>query len=156
MLFSHVSEINESNDISSEEAEIENSDKIIHVLEEEPEIENQNETNLDDEFENKLELDSVEEDSEEKIVHILDDMEEVEEDINFDIEDEISALNTSETNQINIDSFEDDSKEEIDNHTESSSIEWSLFDDKEKKHFLFVCPEGYYCNRDDVSKEKPG
>ena len=133
-LFSHVSEINESNDISSEEAEIENSDKIIHVLEEEPEIENQNETNLDDEFENKLELDSVEEDSEEKIVHILDDMEEVEEDINFDIEDEISALNTSETNQINIDSFEDDSKEEIDNHTESSSIEWSLFDDKEKNN----------------------
>ena len=133
-LFSHVSEINESNDTSSEEAEIENSDKIIHVLEEEPEFENQNETNLDDEFENKLELDSVEEDSEEKIVHILDDVGEVEEDINFDIEDEISTLNTPETNQINIDSFEDDSKEEIDNHTESSSIEWSLFDDKEKNN----------------------
>ena len=133
-LFSHVSEINESNDTSSEEAEIENSDKIIHVLEEEPEFENQNETNLDDEFENKLELDSVEEDSEEKIVHILDDVGEVDEDINFDIEDEISALNTSETNQINIDSFEDDSKEEMDNHTESSSIEWSLFDDKEKNN----------------------
>ena len=133
-LFSHVSEINESNDTSSEEAEIENSDKIIHVLEEEPEFENQNETNLDDEFENKLELDSVEEDSEEKIVHILDDVGEVEEDINFDIEDEISTLNTPETNQINIDSFEDDSKEEMDNHTESSSIEWSLFDDKEKNN----------------------
>jgi len=137
-LFSHVSEINESNEISDEEAEIKNSDKIIHVLEEEPEIENQNETNLEEEFENKHELKNAEEDSEEKIVHILDEVEEVEEEINFDIEDEISALNTLETNQIDIDSFDDETKEEIeeidnDYDTESSSIEWSLFDEKEKK-----------------------
>ncbi|GIR22128.1 MAG: hypothetical protein CM15mP36_13350 [Flavobacteriales bacterium] len=86
-----------------------------------------------------LELESEEEVSEEKIVHILDEVEEVEEDFNFDIEDEISALNTSETNQIDINSFEDDSKEEIekfedDYEAESSSIEWSLFDEKEKNN----------------------
>ena len=40
-------------------------------------------------------------------------MEEVEENINFDIEDEISALNATETNQIETDSFEDDTKVEI-------------------------------------------
>ena len=84
-------------------------------------------------------LESEEEVSEEKIVHILDEVEEVEEDFNFDIEDEISALNTSETNQIDINSFEDDSKEEIerfddDYEAESSSIEWSLFDEKEKNN----------------------
>ena len=139
-LFSHVSEINESNDSNSEEVKIENSDKIIHILEEEPEIENQNETNLDDEFENKHELKNAEEDSEEKIVHILDDVEEVEEDINFDIEDEISALNnSSETNQIETDSLEVNHEHEIekfhnDYDTESSSIEWSLFEEKESNN----------------------
>ena len=138
-LFSHVSEINESNEIINEESEIEISDKIIHVLEEETEIENQNETNLDEEFENKHELKRAEEDSEEKIIHILDEVEEVEEDINFDIEDEISALNNSETNLIDIDSFDYETKEKIeefdnDYDTESSSIEWSLFDEKEKNN----------------------
>ena len=138
-LFSHVSEINESNEIINEESEIEISDKIIHVLEEESEIENQNETNLDEEFENKHELKRAEEDSEEKIIHILDEVEEVEEDINFDIEDEISALNNSETNLIDIDSFDYETKEKIeefdnDYDTESSSIEWSLFDEKEKNN----------------------
>ena len=136
-LFSHVSEINETNDTIDKETEIENSDRIIHVLEEETEIDTQNEINTEEDFENKLELESEEEVSEEKIVHILDEVEEVEEDFNFDIEDEISALNTSETNQIDINSFEDDSKEEIerfddDYEAESSSIEWSLFDEKEK------------------------
>ncbi len=131
-LFSHVSEINESKENSNDEVEIENNDKIVHVLEEEPEIETQNKSNLDEEFEEV-------EDSEEKIVHILDEVEEVEEDINFDIEDEISALNNSETNQIEINSFEDDKKEEIekfdnDYDTESSTIEWSLFDEKEKNN----------------------
>ncbi len=137
-LFSHVSEINESKENSNDEVEIENNDKIVHVLEEELEEETQNERSLEEEFENKVDLISEElEDSEEKIVHILDEVEEVEEDINFDIEDEISALNTSETNQIDINSFEDDTKEEIekfDNETESSSIEWSLFDEKEKNN----------------------
>ena len=138
-LFSHVSEINETNDTIDKETEIENSDRIIHVLEEETEIDTQNEINPEEDFENKLELESKEEVSEEKIVHILDEVEEVEEDFNFDIEDEISALNTSETDQIDINSFEDDSKDEIDKfendyEDESSSIEWSLFDEKEKNN----------------------
>ena len=137
-LFSHVSEFNEANDTIDKETEIENSDKIIHVLEEKTDIDTQNEIDPED-FDNKLELESKEEVSEEKIVHILDEMEEVEEDFNFDIEDEISALNTSETNQININSCEDSSEEEIekfvdDNEAESSSIEWSLFDEKEKNN----------------------
>ncbi len=136
-LFSHVSEINETNDTIDKETEIENSDRIIHVLEEETEIDTQNEINTEEDFKNKPELEIEDEVSEEKIVHILDEVEEVEEDFNFDIEDEISALNTSETNQIDINSFEDDSKEEIekfenDYEAESSSIEWSLFDEKEK------------------------
>ena len=136
-LFSHVSEINETNDTIDKETEIENSDRIIHVLEEETEIDTQNEINNEDDFENKPELEIEDEVSEEKIVHILDEVEEVEEDFNFDIEDEISALNTSETTQIDINAFEDDSKEEIekfenDYEAESSSIEWSLFDEKEK------------------------
>ena len=138
-LFSHVSEINETNDTIDKETEIENSDRIIHVLEEETEIDTQNEINTEEDFENKPELEIEDEVSEEKIVHILDEVEEVEEDFNFDIEDEISALNTSETNQIDINSFEDDSKEEIekfedDYEAESSSIEWSLFDEKEKNN----------------------
>lgn len=141
-LFSHVSEINETNTIDKE-TEIENNDRIIHVLEEETEIETQNEINLEEDLENKLSLESEEEVSEEKIVHILDEVEEVEEDFNFDIEDEISALNNSEINQIEINSFEDDSKEEIekfedDYETESSSIEWSLFDEKEKNNISDV------------------
>ena len=141
-LFSHVSEINETNTIDKE-TEIENNDRIIHVLEEETEIETQNEINLEEDLENKLALESEEEVSEEKIVHILDEVEEVEEDFNFDIEDEISALNNSEINQIEINSFEDDSKEEIekfeyDYETESSSIEWSLFDEKEKNNISDV------------------
>ncbi len=139
-LFSHVSEINESKENSNEEVEIENNDKIVHVLEEEPEIDTQNERSLEEEFENKPDLTSEEiEDSEEKIIHILDEVKEVEEDINFDIEDEISALNATETNQIETDSFEFDSEEEIekfdnDYDSESSSIEWSLFDEKEKNN----------------------
>ena len=139
-LFSHVSEINESKENSNDEVEIENNDKIVHVLEEEPEIETQNESSLEEEFENKPDLTNEElEDSEEKIVHILDEVEEVEEDINFDIEDEISALNATETNKIETDSFEVDPEQEIekfdnDYETESSSIEWSLFDEKEKNN----------------------
>ena len=142
-LFSHVSEINETNDTIDKETEIENSDRIIHVLEEETEIDTQNEINTEEDFENKPELEIEDEVSEEKIVHILDEVEEVEEDFNFDIEDEISALNTSETNQIDINSFEGDSKEEIerfddDYEAESSSIEWSLFDEKEKNNISQV------------------
>ena len=143
-LFSHVSEINESKENSNDEVEIENNDKIVHLLEEEPEIETQNESSLEEEFENKPDLTSQEvEDSEEKIVHILDEMEEVEEDINFDIEDEISALNAIETNQIETDSFEINTEEEIekfdnDYEAESSSIEWSLFDEKEKNNISDV------------------
>ncbi len=138
-LFSHVSEINETNDTIDKETEIENSDRIIHVLEEETEIDTQNEINTEEDFENKPELEIEDEVSEEKIVHILDEVEEVEEDFNFDIEDEISALNTSETNQIDINSLEDDSNKEIEKfedgyEAESSSIEWSLFDEKEKNN----------------------
>ena len=142
-LFSHVFEINETNDTIDKEAEIENRDRIIHVLEEETEIDIQNEINPEEDFENKLELDSEEEVSEEKIVHILDEVEEVEEDLNFDIEDETSSLHSSEKNQIDINSFEDDSNEEIekfedDYEAESSSIEWSLFDEKGKNNISEV------------------
>ncbi len=142
-LFSHVSEINETNDTIDKETEIENSDRIIHVLEEETEIDTQHEINTEENFKNKLELESEEEVSEEKIVHILDEVEEVEEDFNFDIEDEISALNTSENDQIDVNSFEDDSEDEIekfddDYEAESSSIEWSLFDEKEKNNISEV------------------
>ena len=134
-LFSHVSEINETNDTIDKETEIENSDRIIHVLEEETEIDTQNEINTEEDFENKPELEIEDEVSEEKIVHILDEVEEVEEDFNFDIEDEISALNTSETDQIDINSFEDEiEKFEDDYEAKSSSIEWSLFDEKEKNN----------------------
>ena len=145
-LFSHVSEINETNDTIDKETEIENSDRIIHVLEEETEIDTQNEINTEEDFENKPELEIEDEVSEEKIVHILDEVEEVEEDFNFDIEDEISALNISETNQIDINSFEDDSEEEIekfedDYEAESSSIEWSLFDEKEKNNISDVASQ---------------
>ena len=138
-LFSHVSDINETNDTIDTEGEIENSDKIIHVLEEETEIDTQNEINPEEDFENKLDLESKEEVLEEKIVHILDEVEEVEEDFNFDIEEEISELNKTEINQIETDSFEVDSDEEIDkfdndSETESSSIEWSLFDEREKNN----------------------
>ena len=142
-LFSHISDINETNDTINTETEIENSDKIIHVLEEETEIDRQNEINPEEDFENKLDLESEEEVSEEKIVHILDEVEEVEEDLNFDIEDEISALNKTEINQIETDSFEVNPVEEIekfdnDYETESSSIEWSLFDEKEKNNISDV------------------
>ena len=154
-LFSHVSEINETNDTIDKETEIENSDRIIHVLEEETEIDTQNEINTEEDFENKPELESEEEVSEEKIVHILDEVEEVEEDFNFDIEDEISALNTSETNQIDINSFEDDSEEEIekfedDYEDESSSIEWSLFDEKEKNNISQVESQEYELEENEI------
>ncbi len=142
-LFSHVSEVNETNDTIDKETGIENSDRIIHVLEEETEIDTQHEINTEENFKNKLELESEEEVSEEKIVHILDEVEEVEEDFNFDIEDEISALNTSENDQIDVNSFEDDSEDDIekfddDYEAESSSIEWSLFDEKEKNNISEV------------------
>ena len=73
-------------------------------------------------------------------MHILD---EVEDDINFDIEDEISALNNSETNQTETDLFEVVAEEEIekfddDYDSESSSIEWSLFDEKENNNISQV------------------
>ena len=132
-LFSHVSEINESDDKIDEEIEIENSDKIIHTLEDEV----QNEMGLDNQLENENDLLNDLNDSEEKIVHIL---EEVEDEITLDIEDEISALKPIEKN-LNDPYFEDSDKitesdEEIqefenDFEAEASSIEWSLFDEKE-------------------------
>ena len=130
-LFSHVSEINESDDKIDEEIEIENSDKIIHTLEDEV----QNEMGLDNQLENENDLLNDINNPEEKIVHIL---EEVEDDITLDIEDEISALKPIEKN-LNDTYFEDSDKitdEEIqefenDFEAEASSIEWSLFDEKE-------------------------
>ena len=132
-LFSHVSEINESDDKIDEEIEIENSDKIIHTLEDEV----QNEMGLDNQLENENDLLNDINDPEEKIVHVL---EEVEDDITLDIEDEISALKPIEKN-LNDTYFEDSDKitesdEEIqefenDFEVETSSIEWSLFDEKE-------------------------
>ena len=129
-LFSHVSEINESDDKIDEEIEIENSEKIVHTLEDEV----QNEMGLDNQLENENDLLN---DPEEKIVHLL---EEVEDDITLDIEDEISALKPIEKN-LNDTYFEDSDKitesdEEIqefenDFEVETSSIEWSLFDEKE-------------------------
>ena len=125
-LFSHVSEINESDDKIDKEIEIENSDKIVHTLEDEV----QNEMGLDNQLENENDLLN---DPEEKIVHLL---EEVEDDITLDIEDEISALKPIEKN-LNDPYFEDsESDEEIqefenDFEVETSSIEWSLFDEKE-------------------------
>ncbi|MFL2620875.1 MAG: cell division protein FtsZ [Flavobacteriaceae bacterium] len=132
-LFSHVSEINESDDKIDEEIEIENSDKIVHTLEDEV----QNEMGLDNQLENENDLLNDINDPEEKIVHVL---EEVEDDITLDIEDEISALKPIEKN-LNDTYFEDSDKitesdEEIqefenDFEAEASSIEWSLFDEKE-------------------------
>ena len=130
-LFSHVSEINESDDKIDEEIEIENSDKIIHTLEDEV----QNEMGLDNQLENENDLLNDINNPEEKIVHVL---EEVEDDITLDIEDEISALKPIEKN-LNDTYFEDSDKitdEEIqefenDFEVETSSIEWSLFDEKE-------------------------
>ncbi|MBA41749.1 MAG: cell division protein FtsZ, partial [Flavobacteriaceae bacterium] len=132
-LFSHVSEINESDDKIDEEIEIENSDKIIHTLEDEV----QNEMGLNNQLENENDLLNDINDPEEKIVHVL---EEVEDDITLDIEDEISALKPIEKN-LNDTYFEDSDKikesdEEIqefenDFEVETSSIEWSLFDEKE-------------------------
>ena len=132
-LFSHVSEINESDDKIDEEIEIENSDKIIHTLEDEV----QNEMGLGNQLENENNLLNDLNDSEEKIVHVL---EEVEDEITLDIEDEISALKPIEKN-LNDTYFEDSDKitesdEEIqefenDFEVETSSIEWSLFDEKE-------------------------
>jgi len=132
-LFSHVSEINESDDKIDEEIEIENSDKIIHTLEDEV----QNEMGLGNQLENENDILNDINDSEEKIVHIL---EEVEDEITLDIEDEISALKPIEKN-LNDTYFEDSDKitesdEEIqefenDFEVETSSIEWSLFDEKE-------------------------
>ena len=130
-LFSHVSEINESNDKIDEEIEIENSDKIIHTLEDEV----QNEMGLDNQLENENDILNDINAKEEKIVHVL---EEVEDDIALDIEDEISALKPLEKN-LNDTYFEDSDKiidEEIqefenDFEVETSSIEWSLFDEKE-------------------------
>ena len=84
-LFSHVSEINESDDKIDEEIEIENSDKIIHTLEDEV----QNEMGLNNQLENENDLLNDINDPEEKIVHVL---EEVEDDITLDIEDEISIF----------------------------------------------------------------
>ena len=137
-LFSHVSEINESDDKIDEEIEIENSDKIIHTLEDEV----QNEMGLDNQPENENDLLNDINNPEEKIVHIL---EEVEDDITLDIEDEISALKPIEKN-LNDTYLEDSDKitqsaEEIqefvnDSEVETSSIEWSLFDEKENNIVL--------------------
>ncbi len=121
-LFSHVSEINESKEESDEKTEPENNDKKVYTLE--------------DEFNEdiKNEYDSFENENEKKIVHVLDEINE--DDITFDIEDEYSALKTNEKN-LNEKDFVDyvqitETNKEINQfEIESSSIEWSLFEEKE-------------------------
>ena len=130
-LFSQVSEINQPNDINNKEVETENNDKIIHILEECNDDDILNESSMDGVSKNNTDL-TIEdvEDSEEKKLHILD---EVKEEINFDIEDQSSVLNNLDTNQLETNSFELNTEEEIDDNfeTETSSIEWSLFDEKD-------------------------
>ena len=121
-LFSHVSEINESKEESDEKTEPENNEKKVYTLEDEfiEDIKNE-----DDSFENE---------NEKKIVHVLDEIND--DDITFDIEDEYSALKTNEKN-LNEKDFVDsvqitETNKEINQfEIESSSIEWSLFEEKE-------------------------
>ena len=121
-LFSHVSEINESKEKSDEKTEPENNDKKVYTLEDEF---NEDIKNEDDSFENE---------NEKKIVHVLDEIND--DDITFDIEDEYSALKTNEKN-LNEKDFVDsvqitETNKEINQfEIESSSIEWSLFEEKE-------------------------
>ena len=121
-LFSHVSEINESKEKSDEKTEPENNDKKVYTLEDEF---NEDIKNEDDSFENE---------KEKKIVHVLDEIND--DDITFDIEDEYSALKTNEKN-LNEKDFVDsvqitETNKEINQfEIESSSIEWSLFEEKE-------------------------
>ena len=121
-LFSHVSEINECNEESDEKTETENNDKKVYTL--------------DDEFKEDIKYkdDSFENENEKKIVHVLDEIND--DDITFDIEDEYSALKTNEKN-LNEKDFVDsvqitETDKEINQfEIESSSIEWSLFEEKE-------------------------
>ena len=121
-LFSHVSEINESKEKNDEKTEPENNDKKVYTLEDEF---NEDIKNEDDSFENE---------KEKKIVHVLDEIND--DDITFDIEDEYSALKTNEKN-LNEKDFVDsvqitETNKEINQfEIESSSIEWSLFEEKE-------------------------
>ena len=121
-LFSHVSEINECKEESDEKTKPENNDKKVFTLQDEFKDDIKNE---DDLFENE---------NEKKIVHVLD---EINDDaITFDIEDEYSALKTDEKN-LNEKDFVDsvqitETNKEINQfEIESSSIEWSLFEEKE-------------------------
>ena len=121
-LFSHVSEINEFKEESDEKTEPENNNKKVYTLEDEF---NEDIKNEDDSFENE---------NEKKIVHVLDEIND--DDITFDIEDEYSALKTNEKN-LNEKDFVDyvqitETNKEINQfEIESSSIEWSLFEEKE-------------------------
>jgi cell division protein FtsZ len=90
-----------------EALEPENNDKIVHILEEEFESQIENEEDL---------VNQIDENAE-KVVHILD---ELEEDLSFEIENEESDLESTEENEIEHKDFNIE-----------SSIEWSLFDEKE-------------------------
>jgi len=119
-LFSNVSDSNKSE--INEEISFENNDKIIHVLEEEVENEENFVNNKDE--------------NNEKIVHVLD---EVHDDFSFEIENQISNSelidkNENETdlnNQVDLNN-EDPLNKELNNESEiESSIEWSLFNEKQ-------------------------
>ena len=120
-LFSNVSDSNKSE--INEEIGFENNDKIIHVLEEEVENEENFVNNKDE--------------NNEKIVHVLD---EVHDDFSFEIENQISNSelidkNENETdlnNQVDLNN-EDPLNKEFNNESEiESSIELSLFNEKKK------------------------
>ena len=105
-LFSHLNETEVKEALGPEYNE-----KIVHILEEEFESQIENEEDL---------VNQIDENSE-KVVHVLDDLEE---DLSFEIEDEESDLESKEENEIEHKDFNVESGIE-------SSIEWSLFDQKE-------------------------
>jgi len=104
-LFSHLSEID--NTELKEELVTENNDKIVHILEEQ----------FESQIENEEDLVNIVDENSEKVVHTLG---ELEEDFSFEIEDEETDLESTEENGIEHKDFNIE-----------SSIEWSLFDEKE-------------------------
>ena len=124
-LFSHISEKDEVNSRVDKKIEIEENDKIIDDLYCE-DLDEQEKTN------DKL-------DSNEKIVHFLGDEED---NVNFEINDDVSEpelnnKNISESDDLN--SYENNNQFNVNRENDSeiqmepTSIEWSLFDEKENE-----------------------
>ena len=122
-LFSHVFDDKEITNQIKENQEIQNEDKIIHVLEDDSDI-----VDLEENYQSEVEK---------KIVHVLD--EEVEKNFTFEMDEEITEFqNTKDIEVIDPVEVTDDQDEGFELHDkiqeseiESSTIEWSLFDQKE-------------------------